>query len=103
MRKLAKDTDLTEGVHVIKFFAEWCGPCQLYAPVFDRAAARRDAANFYEVDVDQAPEIVAEYGVKTLPTTVIVRDGEVIEKVPGAKSTARLDNLLTDALDSTHV
>jgi thioredoxin 1 len=94
LRKLAKDTDMSEGVHVIKFFAEWCGPCKLYRPVFERAAARHPDLNFYEVDVDEAPEMKDEYGVETVPTTVVVRDGEFVEGLPGALSSRGLDDLL---------
>src|SRR3954466_9850820 len=71
LRKLAKDTDLSEGVHVIKFFADWCGPCKLYAPAFERVAAQFPEANFYAVDVDEQEEMKALYEVDTLPTTVI--------------------------------
>jgi thioredoxin 1 len=88
------------GIVAIKFFAEWCGPCGLYRPVFERAAARNPSIEFYEVDVDKAPEIAAKYGIMSLPTTVILKDGEVVQKAPGAKSSARLEFLLTDVLDS---
>jgi thioredoxin 1 len=94
LRKLAKDTDLTEGVHVIKFFAEWCGPCKLYRPVFERVAARYPDLNFYEVDVDEAPEIKEHWGIQILPTTVIWGENELWARQPGALSTRGLDELL---------
>lgn len=102
LSKLAKDTDLSEGVHVIKFFATWCGPCKLYAPAFERAAARFPEANFYEVDLDESPEIKDKYGVMAVPTTIIVENGEARSHMIGAKSSRQLDTLLTEVLDSRH-
>ena len=102
MHKLAKDTDLSEGVHVIKFFATWCGPCKLYAPAFERVAAQFPEANFYAVDVDEQEEMRAEYEVDSVPTTVIVRAGERVEEVAGAKSTRQLAKFVKRVLSSSY-
>lgn len=94
MRKLAKDSDLSEGVHVIKFFATWCGPCRLYASVFERAESRDPRMNFWTVDVDESPEIRDSYDVRGVPTTVLLVDGIEQARHSGALSTKRLQVVL---------
>lgn len=102
MRSLPHDLDLTNGTIVVKFFAEWCGPCKLYAPVFERTAARNPEVDFYELDVDQAPEIQANFGVESIPSTVILRDGVIVKREAGAKSSRQLDELVQEALHYPH-
>jgi thioredoxin len=91
---------LENGTHVVKFFAEWCGPCKLYAPAFERVASQHPEANFCELDIDQAPAIRESYAVQSVPTTIIIKDGEEIGRLPGAKSTRILDAFVKGVLDS---
>lgn len=95
-----QELNLENGTHVVKFFATWCGPCKMYAPVFERVAARYPEVDFSEVDIDQAPEIKDGYEVGSVPTTIIVKDGEVVGRMPGAKSTAILDTFVKGVLSS---
>lgn len=98
LRKLAKDQDLSKGVAAIKFSATWCGPCHIYAPVFKRAEARYEDVDFFEVDVDQEPDIREKFGVTVVPTTIILKDGHVLVDETGAKSTRQLDELFNRVL-----
>jgi thioredoxin 1 len=98
LRKLAKVDDALNGIAAIKFFATWCGPCKLYAPVFERTSARHTDVNFYEVDVDEAPSIREWFGVSSVPTTVILKDGEQMAYLAGATSSKRLDAALSSVL-----
>lgn len=97
---MSQERNLENGTHVVKFFATWCGPCKMYAPVFERVAARHPDLDFSEVDIDQEPEIRDQYEVAAVPTTLIVKDGEVVGRRPGATSTHGLDTWLTAVLDS---
>lgn len=90
--------ELGNGTHVIKFFADWCGPCKLYAPVFERAAAQRPEINFHTVDIDEDPGIRDEFQVQSVPTTIIVVDGDEVSRMPGAKSSKMLDTFLDGVL-----
>jgi thioredoxin 1 len=98
VRSLPNDLNLENGTVVIKFFAEWCGPCRLYAPVFERMESRRPDLNFFELDIDKAPEIRDNFDVKSVPTTIILRDGHMVVNESGAKSTRQLDELVERAL-----
>ena len=71
------------GLTVIDFWAAWCGPCRAMAPQFDRAASLRPQHQFAKVDVDAEPGLAARYGICSIPTVVVLRDGEPIAAQTG--------------------
>jgi thioredoxin 1 len=84
---------------LIDFFAEWCGPCKMMAPVIDEVA--RDYAGklkVVKVDVDDAAETAARFGVTAMPTFVIVKDGRETYRRIGAASKAAFVNELREAI-----
>lgn len=91
MPSLANLTGDTNGITAIKFYADWCRPCKLYAPVFERAKARHPDVQFLAVDIDESPEIKEALGVQSVPMTLFVKDGVAIDFIMGAQSTAKLD------------
>ena len=70
---------------VIKFYADWCGPCKVYAPTFDRVKQDlQDIVEFKEVNIEDDPDNLAgEYKVKGIPLTVLVQDGIVVKSQSG--------------------
>jgi len=62
---------------VIKYGATWCGPCKMYAPTFDRVASEFQGAQFQSVDVDSGDPRILEHGVRNVPTTVVIENGQV--------------------------
>jgi thioredoxin 1 len=71
------------GVVVVDFFATWCGPCKMLAPVFEELSGEMEEVNFFKVDVDQALDIARKYAITTVPTMIIFKDGEVVDKMIG--------------------
>ncbi len=80
--ELAMNTDKAV---LIDFWAEWCGPCRLVGPHIDALATEYEGkAIVGKVNVDHNPEIAAKFGVRNIPTIVVLKNGEVVDKVVGA-------------------
>lgn len=79
-----QDKAMNGGVAVIDFWAEWCGPCRMIAPVIEELATDYDGkALVGKVDVDSNPEVSMQFGVRSIPTILIIKDGEVVHKHVG--------------------
>ena len=74
---------IANGLVVIDFFAEWCGPCKMLAPIFDELSQEMKDISFYKVDVDQSIDKAYEYKVSIVPTVIIFKDGKVADKIIG--------------------
>lgn len=83
-----KETALeSEGVKVIDFWAEWCGPCRVIGPIIEELSNEYDGkALVGKVNVDENPEISMKYGIRSIPTVLILKNGEVVEKQVGLTS-----------------
>lgn len=72
------------GVALIDFWAEWCGPCRMLAPVIDEVAADfAGRAEIYKVNVDEEGELAAKFGIMSIPTLIVFKDGKVFDKLVG--------------------
>ncbi len=75
------------GVTVIDFWAEWCGPCRLIGPIVQELAGEYgDQVNVGKLDVDANPEVAMKYMIRSIPTILILKDGEVVDKHVGTTS-----------------
>lgn len=82
---------------VVDFFATWCGPCKMMAPVVEALASEYDGkVKIGKLDVDENTDIAARYGVMTIPTIILFKNGEIVSKTIGVQS----KNTLKNAIDA---
>ena len=79
---------------LLDFYADWCGPCRLLGPVVEQIAEERDDLLVVKVNVDDNPELAKEFGVFSIPTLIVFKDGEVVNKVSGARNKAQILDLV---------
>lgn len=74
----------SSGVTVVDFFATWCGPCKMLAPILEQVESE-NIANIYKVDVDESFELAKSFGIMSVPTILFFKDGELKEKQVGLR------------------
>ena len=79
---------------LLDFWASWCGPCRMVGPVIDAIAEERDDIKVGKVDVDAQPELAATFQVMSIPTLVVVKDGQVFNRTMGAQPKGQILKLL---------
>ena len=86
-----------DGLVLVDFWAEWCPPCKMFGPVFEKASEAHADAVFGKVDTEAEPELAEAFGISSIPTLMIIRDGVVLYARPGALPEAALEQLITKA------
>ena len=81
------------GVVLVDFYADWCGPCKMIEPVVAALAEETDAA-VAKVDVDSLQQLAAQYQVQGVPTLMLFSDGEMVERMTGARQRPQLEQLI---------
>jgi thioredoxin 1 len=73
-----------KGVSVVDFWAEWCGPCRAITPIIEDLAKEYDGkVTVGKLNVDDNPEVAMKYGIRSIPTILVLKDGEVVDKTVG--------------------
>ena len=75
---------------LVDFWAEWCGPCKMVAPILDEIAAENDGITIAKMNVDENPATPASYGITSIPTLHIFQGGQIVKSIIGAKPKAAL-------------
>ena len=84
-----------EGVVLVDFFATWCGPCKMLAPVLEELSGELEGkVKIYKVDVDESGDIARKYGIMSVPTMITFKDGKEVDKSVGFSSKADLKSRL---------
>lgn len=84
----------SKGITIVDFFADWCGPCKMLAPVVEELAKSHPEAHFYKVNVDEENELAVKYRVMSIPTLVVFKDGEAVKTSVGLVSKAEIEEML---------
>lgn len=95
---IKKDFDIKEldeavksGVVLIDFYATWCGPCKMLAPELEELAKRNNDITIYKIDVDENTEVARKYGVMSIPTLVLYKNGIIVDKTLGFRPVDELE------------
>ena len=84
----------SEKTVLLDFYADWCGPCRMVSPIVDEIAEEHPEYLICKVNVDQEGELAAQFGVASIPTLVVMKNGQVVTKSSGARPKAQILKLL---------
>ena len=79
---------------LLDFFASWCGPCKMLSPIIDEIAEEREDINVIKIDIDQQPELAAQYGVMSVPSLFVIKDGQIVNRANGVRPKQQILGLL---------
>lgn len=84
----------SRGITIVDFFADWCGPCKMLAPIIEELSGNHAEAQFYKVNVDEENELAVKYRVMSIPTLVVFKDGEAVKTTVGLVSKSEIEEML---------
>ena len=84
----------TDGITIVDFWAEWCGPCRQFAPIFEEASERHPEINFGKVDTEAERQLASDASITSIPTLMVFREGVLLYYKPGALPGAALEQLI---------
>ena len=88
-----------DGVALIDFWATSCGPCRMQSPVIEALAEERQDVHFTKMDVDENPNTAKELGIMAIPTLIIKKDGQIVDRLTGYTPKEKLDQILDQYAD----
>lgn len=93
------DETIKEGVSLVDFWAPWCGPCRMIAPVIEELAEAFDGkAKICKVNTDEEQDVAVRYGIRSIPTILFFKDGEQVDQMVGAASKQAFEEKLNSLL-----
>ena len=90
-----ESTVTAEGIAIVDFWAEWCGPCKTFGPIFEEVADANPDVTFAKVDTEAEQQLAGSLGIMSIPTVMIFRDGIQLFAQPGALPKAALEDLIS--------
>ena len=102
MRIIKEDefqNEINKPITLVDFFANWCGPCKMLAPILEELAAEHPEINFVKVDTDESESIAMQYGIMSIPTLFLFKNGELKGKTSGYMQKRQLEKFIEDSLN----
>lgn len=92
------DQQISRGVTIVDFWAPWCGPCRMQTPILEKLApAVAGRATISKVNVDESPELAARFSVMSIPTLLVIKDGQMVRQFVGVQPEAKLMSAIEEA------
>ncbi|NRF92580.1 thioredoxin [Paenibacillus frigoriresistens] len=92
------NNEIEAGIVLVDFWAPWCGPCKIIAPILDELSAEiGDAAKIVKINVDDNPESAAKYNVMSIPTLLVFKDGQLVDQLVGVQPKEKLKAVIEKA------
>ena len=92
------EQETSQGLVLIDFWATWCGPCRMQAPILDQLAeeVHEDDLKICKLDVDENPNTARQFGIMSIPTLLFKKDGQVVKQVAGGHTKAQLKEIIAE-------
>lgn len=92
------NNEIETGIVLVDFWAPWCGPCKIIAPILDELSAEiGDAAKIVKINVDDNPESASKYNVMSIPTLLVFKDGQLVDQMVGVQPKEKLKAVIEKA------
>lgn len=92
--------EINTGVTLVDFYADWCGPCRMIAPIVEELSDEMDGiAKIAKVDIEKAQNVTGSFGVTSIPTIILFKDGKEVQRVVGLKGKDDLKSMINKALN----
>ncbi|MDC0712818.1 thioredoxin [Stigmatella sp. ncwal1] len=104
-KEIFKDTVGKEGIVLLDWWAEWCGPCRNFGPIYEQVSNKHADLTFGKIDTEAQPELAGAFEIRSIPTLMVFRDGILLFEQAGALPAAALEDLISKvrALDMDDV
>ena len=79
------DAEAKAGVVLIDFWAPWCGPCRMQGPILEQIVGKVEGAKIAKLNVDEAPAVAAKFGIMSIPTLIVLKDGQTVKQFVGVQ------------------
>ena len=92
------ETETDQGLVLVDFWAVWCGPCRMQAPILDQLSGEfdEDELKIVKLDVDENPDTAQKFGIMSIPTLLFKKDGEVVKQVAGVHTKGQLKKIIAE-------
>ena len=92
------EAETKEGLVLVDFWATWCGPCRMQAPILEKLSEElsEDELNILKMDVDENPETARVFGIMSIPTLLFKKDGQVVKQVAGVHTAAQIKAIVAE-------
>ena len=92
------EAETKDGLVLIDFWATWCGPCRMQAPILEKLSVEipEDELKIVKIDVDENPNTARQFGIMSIPTLLFKKDGQVVKQVAGVHTAAQIKQIMTE-------